>query len=123
MSRLLDCLLVAIGGALGSFFRYVLSITLHLEVASTLVVNIFGSFLLGFITIYLNEPEQRWRKLMIGTGFCGGFTTMSTFSLDVTKLPVNLAISYMIATICGGIAVAFSGMIVAVRLNARNSND
>jgi fluoride exporter len=84
---------VAIGGALGSVARYLLGAYIQGRVstafpAGTLVINITGSFLLGlFVQLGLDtsavSPEVRF---FLTTGFCGGFTTFSTFSYETYRL-------------------------------------
>lgn len=79
--------LVGVGGALGATSRYLLSgavTTFGTLPAGTLLVNVLGSFGLGLVmfdTGYLGvlTPEAR---LLLGTGFFGGFTTFSTFSYE-----------------------------------------
>ena len=77
-----DVLLVALGGALGSVCRYLLSgWNVESFPFGTFVVNIVGSLLIGFLVGWVNRgvlvPEM---KLLLVTGFCGGFTTFSTFA-------------------------------------------
>lgn len=83
-------LIVALGGALGSVLRY-LFYFLPINTSfpfSTLIVNFIGSFCIGVIAalsennIFLNN---KW-SLFLKVGFCGGFTTFSTFSLDTFYL-------------------------------------
>ncbi|MBO4963699.1 MAG: CrcB family protein, partial [Prevotella sp.] len=77
-----NILLVAAGGAVGSVCRYLLS---SVHVASfpwgTLTVNVLGSLLIGLLAGLsgrgILSPEL---KLLLVTGFCGGFTTFSTFA-------------------------------------------
>jgi len=86
-------LLVALGGLVGSIGRYWLSGWAQNLGGSdfpvgTLTVNILGSFILGLVMTMsiergLISPETR---LLLGTGFCGGFTTMSTFSYETMAL-------------------------------------
>jgi CrcB protein len=89
-------LLVALGGALGSVLRFSLNglITPHTGDAfawlSTLLINVTGSFLIGFIYT-LTEPDGRWFaspgiRLFLMTGICGGYTTFSAFSLQTLNL-------------------------------------
>ena len=84
---------VAIGGGLGSVARYLVGAFIQDRVATalpvgTLAINVVGSVLLGFfVQIGLASaafgPEIRF---FLTTGFCGGFTTFSTFSYETLKL-------------------------------------
>ena len=82
MTMLNNVLLVALGGALGSVCRYLLSgWNVESFPFGTFVVNIVGSLLIGFLVGWVNRgvlvPEM---KLLLVTGVCGGFTTFSTFA-------------------------------------------
>ncbi len=84
---------VALGGAAGSVCRFVLGLFVQQRSGmafpvGTLVVNLTGSFLLGFLVRYLLDipavsPEVR---ALLTTGFCGGYTTFSTFSYESAAL-------------------------------------
>lgn len=82
-----NLILVFIGGGLGSSLRYIISKYLNassLLPYGTFLVNILGSLILGVVLGYairtntLNNPSN----LILGVGFCGGFTTFSTFSFE-----------------------------------------
>ena len=79
-------LLVGAGGALGSIARYAVSLLFaHLAIGShwaTLVVNVVGSFLIGLAIPLLSGGAH----LIAVVGFCGGFTTFSTFSVQAVQL-------------------------------------
>ncbi len=82
-------LFVAAGAAVGGSFRYWLSgfIQRILPVSfpyGTLAVNILGSFILGFIIFYFDAREllSPGFRIALTIGFCGGFTTFSTFSYE-----------------------------------------
>jgi CrcB protein len=85
--------LVAIGGLVGSVARYWLSgavqdVTGHMFPSGTLAVNIVGSFVIGLVMALSLERGMlgdEWR-ILLTTGFCGGFTTMSTFSYETLAL-------------------------------------
>jgi CrcB protein len=120
MKKLINSFYVAMGGACGSLLRYIITFMHPFGPFSTLFVNILGSFLLGFITAFLIErKEKEWLKLLLGTGFCGGFTTMSTFSLEMTLLPVEQAFIYMICSIIVSLIVALLGMKIATGIVTR----
>jgi CrcB protein len=113
-SRSMTTLLVAIGGVLGVLARYGLSrLTLHHEslIWTTVGINIAGSFLLGVLAA---EPWfSRDIREGIGVGFLGGFTTFSTFSVQIV-LEVDAGqpwrgAAYLAASVVGGIAAAAAG--------------
>ena len=79
-------LMVALGGVFGAVSRYLL--TLIVPVSSMgviLLINIFGSVLMG--SLYKGSNDVLW--LLLAIGFCGAFTTFSTYSLDNIKLLLN----------------------------------
>ena len=107
-------LLVALGGVLGVLARYGLSrLTLHHEslIWTTVGINIVGSFLLGLLAA---EPWfSRDVREGIGVGLLGGFTTFSTFSVQVV-LEVDAgepwrAALYLATSVVGGIVAAAAG--------------
>lgn len=80
---------VAIGGALGAMLRYSLN---YLPVSTafpfkTMIANIVGSFIIGVIAgvADIKGVDERL-SLLLKVGFCGGFTTFSTFSLETMTL-------------------------------------
>ncbi len=87
-------LLVGIGGALGAMGRHGVAQLLMRFGATgfpyaTLLVNVVGSFLIGVVIGYLAKNTPEWSqsaRLLLATGFCGGFTTFSAFSLDAISL-------------------------------------
>jgi len=80
----INLLLVALGGAAGSVARVVLSSAFPAARLpwGTIVVNVVGSFLIGWLMGRLGglEPDNARAHGLLVAGFCGGFTTFSTFS-------------------------------------------
>lgn len=86
-------LIVTLGSGIGGFLRYAISDIVYKYSSSlfpygTLVVNILGSFLLGFILFYLDAVKliSTEMRLFLIVGLCGGLTTFSTFSYETVKL-------------------------------------
>lgn len=86
---------VGAGGFLGSVFRYLVAYYVKLNWSTvfpvgTFIVNLAGSFLIGIIiatTVTENLDQQA--RLLLATGFCGGFTTFSSFSFEFFSLLQN----------------------------------
>lgn len=85
--------LVALGGALGSVFRYLLMGKIATALGSTfpygtMIVNISGSFLMGVLIGVLAKTSFATHEIraFLAVGVLGGFTTFSTFSLDILFL-------------------------------------
>ncbi|GAB1305236.1 CrcB family protein [Bacillus altitudinis] len=118
---------VFIGGLIGTLCRYELSQTVISQTFpyATMIENIFGSLLLGFATGYfLFQKGKKYLAALIGTGFCGGFTTMSTFSKETVLLlqagQFNLSMMYILLSVIAGVAAALAGLILAERLFHQN---
>ncbi len=85
-------LYVALGGAAGSVSRYLLSVAVQSRAGvfpiATLLINVSGSLLLGFLVRYMLESPSvgAEMRLLLTTGFCGGYTTFSTFSYEAARL-------------------------------------
>ena len=113
-------LLVMLGGALGSGARYLVArATTHLFGLGfpygTLSVNILGGLAMGLLvgTLARSGGGEPWR-LFLGVGVLGGFTTFSSFSLDVVVLyqrgAVALAAGYLAISVVGSIAALAAGL-------------
>lgn len=118
--------LVFVGGVAGSGLRYLIE-ELFPTVGTgwpwaTFAVNIVGAFVLGaLLEIFaLAGPDVGWRRnvrVCAGTGFCGAFTTYSTFALETTQLghhgaPVT-AVAYAVVSVLLGLVGAWVGIVVA----------
>ena len=114
-------LFVAGGGLLGVLARWgITRLTLHSEALlwSTVGINIVGSFLLGLLVA--EEWFGRDLREGLGVGFLGGFTTFSTFSvqvvLDADAGEPGRAFGYLFASVAGGILAAAAGYALGRRL-------
>ncbi|GAA4189157.1 fluoride efflux transporter CrcB [Gryllotalpicola kribbensis] len=85
-------LLVAVAGGVGAVARFVLDGVIRSRVASlvpagTFVINVSGSLLLGFLTgLVLVGAEPTDVRVVLGTGFLGGYTTFSTAMIETVRL-------------------------------------
>ena len=114
-------LLVALGSAVGGAARYGLSL-LRYPFPSvfpywTLAANILGCILIGVVAAQTDPVEHSRLRLMILTGFCGGFTTFSAFSLETVGLYSEgfhgLAILSILANLVGSVGGCALGYALA----------
>ncbi len=124
LPRVTRIVLVGIGGMLGSIARFWLSATVQSAVGGTpfpygtLTVNIIGSFILGIVMTLQMEREliSPEIRVLLGAGFCGGFTTMSTFSYETMWLlgdgQTGAALANIVASIVTCLAAVWAGILV-----------
>jgi fluoride exporter len=78
-----NLLLVGLGGAIGSMLRYLLQKNLSSGFPyGTLAVNVSGCLLIGLLWGVFSKDLDQQRRLLLVTGFCGGFTTFSAFTQE-----------------------------------------
>ena len=116
-----NLLIVGLGGAVGSMLRYAVQKFFQAQTAAafptgTLLVNIAGCFLIGILWSLVSR-SLTWNdemKLLLMTGFCGGFTTFSAFTLEgIGLLKENrtvLFVIYLTASVVGGLLATFIGI-------------
>ncbi len=128
-TSLKSVLAVFVGGLIGSAAR--IGITLvagqidnYWWPYPTLVINLFGSFLLGYLVARRMSSVPAWMRLGVTTGFLGAFTTLSAISLDVAAPivrhdvgPLVVMASYAVGSVIMGLVCAIAGL----RLGARRS--
>ena len=93
----------------------------------TLVVNSTGSFILGLLAVLIARPGAGERadvaRLLLGVGFCGGYTTFSTFSLDTIALLETrgglIAAVNVVASVIAGLLGVAAGMLIGRAALAR----
>jgi fluoride exporter len=123
------CLIVMLGGALGTLARYLISLAaapISAELPwGTILINISGSFVIGFFgTLTLAQgryPLSDTFRLFVMTGLCGGYTTFSAFSLQTLDLMRNgaagRAFVNVFASVIFCLAAVSVGHWIAARLN------
>jgi len=112
-----------VAGALGAPVRYLVdgAVAERVEGAfpwGTFVVNGSGSFLLGLLTgLALYHAFPKTPKVVLGTGFCGAYTTFSTFTFETVRLveegALNEAFRNALGTLAVGVAAAAAGLALA----------
>lgn len=114
-------LYIAFGGAIGSVLRFLTSLFVakfwynHFPLA-TFLTNLVGCFLIGIFIGYLdkNNLTDSNLKWFLITGFCGGFTTFSTFGLENFNLFQSnnsfLAFAYIASSIIAGLFAVWFGL-------------
>ncbi|MFN3651789.1 MAG: fluoride efflux transporter CrcB [Armatimonadota bacterium] len=115
---------IALGGAAGSVTRYLLGSWLTARVGAgfpwaTLAINITGSFLLGLLYAVGRERLPEPVRLGLGVGVLGGFTTFSTFSVELLQLLARgqsaQAAGYAAASLLFGVLAAAAGAALGSR--------
>lgn len=114
--------LVGIGGFVGSIARYGVSTLMSKFFITsfplgTFVVNIIGSFIIGIIYAMTEEFSELYHyRLLLATGFCGGFTTFSAFSIEslslIEKGNYGLFMIYSLLSVVLGLVAVFIGITI-----------
>ena len=119
---MLNCILVGIGGFIGSVCRYLIGL-LPIEAhrgfpIKTLAINVIGSFLISVIAILASKGKGLSPQigLMLRVGICGGFTTFSTFAYEAADLlksgQMLTAFVYVLLSIVFGVAAVFAAQVL-----------
>lgn len=115
-----SALLIFLGGGLGSVLRFLISQYISKKIESgipwgTFVVNILGSLLLGATIGFFHKINLSSSQYVVffTIGFCGGFTTFSTFTMENLLLLKNgdwtLVFIYSLTSVIIGVLAAFGG--------------
>jgi CrcB protein len=122
-----NLLIVGLGGGAGCMLRYAVQKIFQHNAAvtfptGTVIVNITGCFLIGVLWSWLGR-SLNWSeelKLLLMTGFCGGFTTFSAFTLEGMNLllqqRVFLFLLYFAASVFIGLGATFLGYWVTSKM-------
>jgi len=110
--------LVGLGGAGGAVARYLVGTYVERTTVDTLAVNVAGSFVLGALVAVPSLDPIGPTSLAVGVGFCGAFTTFSSFAVETVRLAetgrprraivnaVGTLVAALLAVTAGGAAVA-----------------
>jgi CrcB protein len=118
--------IVAAGGAAGAMARYAVALLVALfwkrELPlATLLINVSGSFVLGFFATFAAERtmiDPAWR-LLVATGFIGAFTTFSTFEYETQRLAESGAMTWAIVNVVMSVVAGFLAVQLGVVLARR----
>ena len=118
-----ELLVVGLGAFFGSGFRYFINIKIGLLNLlfpwATFGINLTGSLLIGIIMALSFKDQNIW-KLLLSTGFCGGFTTFSSFSFESLSLlksgNIVMVLSYIFLSVLGGLLFATIGYYLTNKL-------
>ena len=103
----MTALLVVLGAAVGSPLRYAWAVALDARwPLGTLLVNTVGSGLFGCFAA-LSLSDAGWA--LLGTGFCGAFTTFSAFAVQTVERPPRVAVPYVLATVVLAVGACLLG--------------
>jgi fluoride exporter len=129
-ARQLDVLAaIALGGGLGSVARYLIATALPVRPGhfpwATFLINMSGSFALGVLMVFVLDiwPPRRYVRPFVGIGVLGGFTTFSTFAVELRGIAAHrawvLADAYALNSLVGGIAAVWCGITLARLIGRR----
>ncbi|MGA3291453.1 MAG: fluoride efflux transporter CrcB [Candidatus Bathyarchaeia archaeon] len=125
--KMIEFVLLAVGAVLGVFLRYVIvdsPKTVGGLPVNVLAVNVIGSFTLGiFSVVALALNLDANYTLLVATGFCGSFTTMSSFALETSNLMdssrFNLVILNIIANVGLSLVALIGGRVIGNAIMSR----
>lgn len=119
---------VALGGAVGASARYAASLLWPTATAgfpwTTLVVNVVGCAVIGVFMVVISEvwPAHRLVRPFFGTGVLGGFTTFSTYAVDIERLVdggrARSGLAYLGLTLLAALAAVWSAVWLTRRVLA-----
>ncbi len=114
---------VAVGGAVGALSRYGLDAWIErrsesLFPWSTFVINVSGCFAVGFIVAALvdRHTAPQWLRMGLVIGFCGGYTTFSTFAQETLDLVEARDLAVAFASIAASVLLGVLAVLIGVRV-------
>lgn len=109
-----NILLVGLGGGIGSILRYLCQRSLNFSFPyGTLFVNILGCLLIGILWGLFTKNIDEQRRLLLVTGFCGGFTTFSSFTYEGVQMMMEsrwfIFVLYTAVSVTVGLLATYLG--------------
>jgi CrcB protein len=121
---------IFLGGMVGAFARVGITQLFPSGPGSwpwaVFAINISGAFILGYLVTRLQErlPLSTYRRPLVGTGFCGAFTTFSTMQLEMLKMLDHhhdgLAFGYALGSLAAGYLAVFGATVISRRIRLRS---
>jgi CrcB protein len=113
--KMIEFIILATGAVIGAFLRYTIvdsPITIAGLPVNVLVVNVIGSFLLGIFSVMAVALSIDIKyTLFFATGFCGSFTTMSSFALETSNLIDSNRFSLVALNIVANVGLSLGALI------------
>jgi CrcB protein len=113
---------IALGGGLGAVARYGIAQALPTATGAfpwaTFLTNIGGCLLIGLLMVYVLDvwSPSRYRRPFLGVGFLGGFTTFSTYAVEIRGLlatgQFSLADAYALTSLVAGLSAVWTGVVL-----------
>lgn len=120
---------IFLGGAIGALLRVGLAETVAGAAPKwpwpTFIANIVGAFALGYFVTRLQErlPLSTYRRPLLGTGFCGAFTTFSTMQIELLRMVdaerYGMAVAYWGTSVVAGLAGIWTATAIVRKLRVR----
>jgi CrcB protein len=115
---------IAVGGALGGLARHGLQVAFPTKVFpwATFGINVSGCLLIGVLMVVIARrlPNAKLLRPFAGVGILGGFTTFSTYVLDIRNVVAagrpGLALLYLFGTLLAAVAAVWAGMALTERV-------
>lgn len=117
---------ISVGGAIGALARYGITLaappTTGTFPRATFGINVLGCLLIGVLMVLVTEvwPKQRLIRPFLGVGVLGGFTTFSTYVVDIQRLTDQrapaIALAYLLSTVIAALVAVYAGITLTERL-------
>jgi fluoride exporter len=124
---------IAAGGAIGSVARYGLAVAIPHHATqfpwATFIANVVGCFAIGVLMVVVTDvlPGHRLLRPFLGVGVLGGFTTFSTYAVDVQKMVdggvPGLALAYLAGTLLAALVAVYAGSRVTRVATSRRGDE